>query len=206
MSPQQPPAPVGLGSDSRRVRVAAMSLVVLGVAVAAAGAALLGRLEFLARLSGTLLYILSEVGLAAITLRAMVRRAEFFAVWGVPRSWTRYPLRGVQDVTLRRWENMIRELRAPWPDERDVVLTAARARSAGLLLIVLPGLLAALLAVVGFVMTVRADVQLWAFALIPSVGGIVCGWAALRYLEDGYRAQVYLTRFSTPAEPASHAS
>jgi hypothetical protein len=112
-------------------------------------------------------------------------------------------MRGVQEVTLRRWDNMIRELRAPWPDEREVVLTAARARAEGLLLIVLPGLLAALLAVLGFVRTVRADVQLLAFALIPYLAGLVFGWVALRYREDGHRARIYLARFSTPAEPDS---
>ena len=149
------------------------------------------------------MYIFGVLGLAAVMMRAMMRRAEHFAALGVPRQWTRYRLLDVQEVTLRRWDNMIRDLRAPWPDEREVVLTAARARAEGLLLIVLPGLLAALLAVFGFVRTVRADVQLLPFALFPGVCGVVFGWVALRYREDGHRARVYLTRFSTPERPAS---
>ena len=129
------------------------------------------------------------------------------AALGVPPAWTRPPLRGVDDVDLRRWHNVIRALRAPWPAERDTVLTAARARAEGLLSIVLPSVLGALIAAGGIVLMARVPDTMVSIVGPPNLLlGLVMAWAAVRYGVDGHRACVYLTRFSTPSDPARRPS
>ncbi|WP_200210715.1 hypothetical protein [Micromonospora coerulea] len=123
---------------------------------------------------GPLVYILAELGLALAMFRAMVGRAQYIAALGVPPAWTRPPLRDVEDVDLRRSDNLICGLRAPWPGERDVVLAAARARVEGLLSIVLPGVLLALVSLRA-VMARVPDTLLSIVALLNLILGLVMG-------------------------------
>ncbi|WP_446218207.1 hypothetical protein [Micromonospora sp. IBHARD004] len=173
------------------------------MAVAAAGAFLLRRPDDIGRILGPAIYGLGVVGLVGITARAVAARAQYFAKFGVPTAWTRPPVRGVDDVDLRRWENMIRGLRAPWPNERDAVLTAARARAEGLPSIVFPAVLAPLVSVVGVVLLGRVPESPLSIVVLPNLLiGLVAGVVAMRYGVDGWRARVYLTQFSAPAGPA----
>lgn len=205
--PKEPSVPPGHGNASRWAPVAPIVMALSAVAVAAAGAFLLRRPDDIGRLLGPLVYILAQLGLALAMFRAMVGRAEHFAALGVPPAWTRPPLRGMEDADLRRWDNLIRGLRAPWPGERDEVLTAARARAEGLLSIALPCILAALISAVGVVLTVRVPDTLLSMVALPNLlMGLVMGWVAVRYSVDGQRARAYLTQFSTPAEPRSRAT
>lgn len=200
--PKGASVPAGHGTGSRWAPVAPIAIAVSAVAVAAVGAFLLRRADVIGRILGPLVYILAELGLALAIFRAMVNRAQYFAALGVPPAWTRPPLRGVEDVDLRRWDNLIRGLRAPWPGERDAVLAAARARTEGLLSIVLPSVLPALVSLGGVVLMARAPDTLLSIVALPNLFmGLVMGWAAVRYGVDAQRARVYLTQFSGAAGP-----
>lgn len=176
-----------------------MAIALAAVAVLVGGGFLLRRTDDVGRFLGPLVYILGQLGLAVAMFRAMVGRAEHFAAQGVPSAWTRPPLRGVTDADQRRWQNTIRDLRDPWPAERDTLLTAARARADGLPSIVVPGLLLALFSVAGVVVMGRvADSPLSALLVPNLILGLLLGMVAARYAFDGHRARVYLRKFLTP--------
>ena len=197
--PEVPSAPAGPGAGSRWAPVAPTVMAGSAVAVAGVGAFLLRREDVIGQSIGSLVYILAQLGSILAQFRAIVGRADHFAALGVPAAWTRPPLRGLEDVDLRRWDNMIRGLRAPWPDERDAVLTAARARAEGLLSIALPGYLGVLISVVGVGLMVRVPDTLLSIVALPVIlMGPVMGWVVMRYAVDGHRARAYLARFSTP--------
>ncbi|PWU45941.1 hypothetical protein DLE60_01335 [Micromonospora globispora] len=169
------------------------------VAVAGVGAVLLRRDDVIGQSIGSMVYIFAQLGSILAQSRAIVGRADHLAALGVPPAWTRPSLRGLEDVDLRRWDNMIRGLRAPWPDERDPVLTAARARAEGLLSIALPGFLGMLISVVGVGLMVRVPDTLLSIVALPIIlMGPVLGWVVMRYAVDGHRARAYLARFSRP--------
>ena len=196
---RQPEVPAGPGAGSRWAPVAPIVMALCAVAVAGVGVFLLRREDVIVQLTGSLMYILAQLGAVLAQFRAIVGRADHFAALGVPPAWTRPPLRGLKDVDLRRWDNMIRGLRAPWPDERDAVLIAARARAEGLLSIALPGYLGVLIAVVGVGLMVRVPDTLLSIVAVPIVlMGPVMAWVVIRYAVDGHRARAYLARFSTP--------
>ncbi|SCF44496.1 hypothetical protein GA0074696_6008 [Micromonospora purpureochromogenes] len=200
VSSQEPAVPTGRGSEPRWAPVGPIAMALSAVAVSAAGAFLLRRPDDIGRILGPLVYGLGMVGLVGITARAVAARAQHFARFGVPTLWTRPPVRGVEDVNLRRWENTIRGLRAPWPNERDSILTAARARAEGLPAIVLPAILAPLVAVVGVVLVGRVPESPLSIVVLPQfLIGLVTAVVAVRYGVDGWRARTYLTQFSAPA-------
>ena len=133
--------------------------------------------------------------------KATKDRADHFAAAGVSPAWTRPAVRGVTDTDLRRWDNTIRELREPWPGDATL-LAAARARAAGVFLIVLLGVLSLVLAAVGVLLGLREpNSLLTAVAFLNVVIGLLLCLAAVRYGVDGHRARAYLSRFGGSAAP-----
>ena len=185
--------------DTQRPRwapVGPIAMTFCALAVSAVGAVLLRRPDDIGRILGPLTYVLGVIGLLSIMFQATVDRAENFAKSGVPTAWTRPPVRGASDDDLRRWDNVIRAMREPWPNERDAILTAARARAEGLPAILVPGLLAPLLALVGVVLIGRAPGSPPSLLVFPHILiGFLTGVVAVRYAIDGRRARAYLARF-----------
>jgi hypothetical protein len=200
---QRPSVPTGSGSDSRWAPIGPIAKALSAATISVAGAVILRRPDDIGRLLGPLVYIVGLVGLMSTLFRATVARAEYFARFGVPTAWTRPPVRGVEDVDLRRWENTIRGLRAPWHNERDAVLTAARARAQGLPAIMLPAVLTPLVAVLGVVLIGHVPDSPLSLVVLPTLlFGVAAGVVAVRYGVDGSRARVYLTQFSAPSDSA----
>jgi hypothetical protein len=186
-------------SGPRWTPVAPILIAVASIAVAIAGAFLLRGTSELARISGPPLFIVGQLGLALAMFRATKDRADHFAAAGVPPAWTRPGVRGVTDTDLRRWDNTLRELREPWPGD-GALLTAARARVAGLPLIVVLGVLPLVLAAAGVVLGLREPNSLLTVVAFPNfVIGLLLCLAAVRYGVDGRRARSYLSRFGDSA-------
>jgi hypothetical protein len=175
--------------------VGPLLIALAALAVVAAGAYLLRQERETVRITGSMLVVVGQFGVFLALFRALVDRAAHFAASGVPTAWTRPDLRGLKDVNLRQWENTIREMRPPWPDEATL-LAAARARATGASLIAVLGVLALLASLAGFVLVLRdSPPVLRASAPANHVLGLLACYIGVRYAIDGRRARAYLARY-----------
>jgi hypothetical protein len=171
-------------------------IALAGLAVAAAGAYLLRQEDGTVRLTGSALFVFGQLGLAIAMYRAVQDRAAHFAASGIPPAWTRPPLRGLTDVNLRQWDNTIREMRRPWPDE-TTLFTAARARATGVSLIVVLSVASLLVSLARLILVLRdPEAVLAVFAPANLVLGFLLFVVGVRYAIDGRRARAYLSRFA----------
>ncbi|WP_436521560.1 hypothetical protein [Actinoplanes sp. HUAS TT8] len=193
---QGPPAPGTHRPLPRYAPVAPIGLTVVLLAVAAGAALLMRRADDVGNIYAPVLYELAEVGLVAVLFRALVARARYFVPAGVPEGWSRPPLRGVSDPDLRRWQAVIAERREAAPEERDVVLAAARARSEGLASIMVPGLAAFLTSAMTVVLIIRLPDSLLTLVGIPNLpAGLIVAAAVLVYGSLAERARAYLQQY-----------
>lgn len=175
--------------------VGPMLIALAGLAVTAAGAYLLRQESETVRIAASPVFVAGQLGLTLALYRAVQDRAAHFAASGVPPAWTRPALRGLTDVNLRQWENTIRDMRPPWPDEATL-LAAARARASGVWLFVLLGVVSLLVSLARFVLVVRDPAPgLAAHAPVNLVLGFLAFILGVRYAIDGRRARAYLSRF-----------
>ncbi|MEV4617413.1 hypothetical protein AB0J74_01695 [Asanoa sp. NPDC049573] len=172
-----------------------MLIALLGLALAAAGVYLLRRDDESLQLAGSTLFVFGQLALAIAMYRAIQDRAAHFAAAGVPEVWTRPPLRGLTDLDLRQWDNTIREMRRPWPDE-TTLLNAARARATGVPLLIVLSVATLLVSLARFVLMLQNPAALLAvFAPVNLVLGFLVLAVGVRYALDGRRARAYLARF-----------
>jgi hypothetical protein len=196
----EPSVPVGQDTVPHWAPRGPLFMSLFAVVAAAVGAVIFGRSGG-GQTIGALVYILAVLLLVRSSGRAITARNNYFAKFGVPRQWTNPPLIGLKDIELRRWDNTIRDMRAPLPAEQGMLLIAARARAEGLTAILLPASLAPLLSVVGGLLLVRGSPHpaLGAAALLVGLCSLILGVMAAHSAVNGRHARAYLARFSTPA-------